>query len=62
MIFRQRDLSVLQALGLSLAYTLETHIHAKKIDLAVPANLRCGDCLEEETERVRRIGGPSIQG
>ena len=36
--------------------------YPKKIDLAVPANLRCGDCPEEETERVRQIGGPSIQG
>lgn len=36
--------------------------YPKKIDLAVPANRRCGDCPEEVTDRMQQVGGSSIQG
>lgn len=41
--------------GLDLPYP-------KKIDVAVPANRRCGDCPTELPERMREIGGKSEQG
>ncbi len=36
--------------------------YPKKIDVAVPANLKCGDCLEEAVEHMHEIGGKSPQG
>lgn len=36
--------------------------YPKKIDVAVPANLRCGDCPEDDVELLNRIGGKSPQG
>ena len=51
----ERDLSVLQSLGLNPPYP-------KKIDVAVPANKLCGDCPTDLPERLRQIGGKSEQG
>lgn len=36
--------------------------YPKKIDVAVPANLKCGDCVEEAVEHLHEIGGKSPQG
>lgn len=36
--------------------------YPKKIDVAVPANLKCGDCLEKAVARLHEIGGKSLQG
>ena len=36
--------------------------YPKKIDVAVPANLKCGDCVEEAVEHLHKIGGKSPQG
>lgn len=36
--------------------------YPKKIDIAVPANLKCGDCVEEAVEHLHEIGGKSPQG
>ena len=36
--------------------------YPKKIDIAVPANLRCGDCPEDAVELLHQIGGKSPQG
>ena len=36
--------------------------YPKKIDLAVPANLRCGDCPSEAPEQLQAVGGKSVQG
>ena len=41
--------------GLDLPYP-------KKIDVAVPANLRCGDCPEAELHKFRSLDGKSPQG
>lgn len=41
--------------GLNLPYP-------KKIDVAVPANQRCGDCPPEVPERLHQLGGKSVQG
>ncbi len=65
----ERDLAVLQALGLTLTYTLETHMHADHLTgarklraytgskIAVPAmdKLACAD-LGVEENRVFRVG------
>lgn len=51
--------------------TLETFVrimaeldlpYPKKIDVAVPANRRCGDCADDESEKLPAIGGKSVQG
>ncbi len=34
----------------------------KKIDVAVPANRKCGDCVEDLVEELHRIGGKTPQG
>lgn len=36
--------------------------YPKKIDVAVPANLKCGDCTEGDVEELHQIGGKSPQG
>jgi sulfur dioxygenase len=36
--------------------------YPKKIDIAVPANLRCGDCPSEAPEQLQEVGGKSVQG
>jgi glyoxylase-like metal-dependent hydrolase (beta-lactamase superfamily II) len=36
--------------------------YPKKIDVAVPANLKCGDCVEEAVEQLHELGGKSPQG
>ena len=36
--------------------------YPKKIDVAVPANSKCGDCVEEAVEHLHKIGGKSPQG
>ena len=36
--------------------------YPQKIDVAVPANLKCGDCPEDPVELLRQIGGKSPQG
>ena len=36
--------------------------YPEKIDVAVPANLKCGDCVEEAVEHMHEIGGKSPQG
>lgn len=36
--------------------------YPKKIDVAVPANRRCGDCPANLPQRLREIGGRSEQG
>ncbi|MXO75899.1 MULTISPECIES: MBL fold metallo-hydrolase [Bacteria] len=36
--------------------------YPKKIDVAVPANRKCGDCPEDAVEQLHRIGGKSPQG
>ena len=36
--------------------------YPKKIEVAVPANRRCGDCPTDLPERMRQIGGKSEQG
>ncbi|OZA91433.1 MAG: Zn-dependent hydrolase [Erythrobacter sp. 34-65-8] len=36
--------------------------YPKKIDVAVPANLKCGDCVEDAAEHLHEIGGKSPQG
>jgi sulfur dioxygenase len=36
--------------------------YPKKIDVAVPANRRCGDCPEDAVEQLHRIGGKSPRG
>lgn len=36
--------------------------YPKKIDVAVPANLKCGDCVANQEERMHEIGGLSPQG
>jgi glyoxylase-like metal-dependent hydrolase (beta-lactamase superfamily II) len=36
--------------------------YPKKIDVAVSANLKCGDCVEEAVEHLHEIGGKSPQG
>lgn len=48
----ERDLAVLQALGLSLALTLETHVHADHITGALHLKQRVGS----------RIGAPAMDG
>ncbi|MEW6613671.1 MAG: MBL fold metallo-hydrolase [Pseudomonadota bacterium] len=62
-----RDLALLQELGLTLAYTLETHIHADhvsgakrlreltgcKISVPDPAKLDCADLLVREGEPLQ---------
>ena len=69
-----RDLAELSRLGLTLAYTLDTHIHADHITaalelkrkvgskIAAPAydRLSCADCGIEEGEPFR-VGGISLQ-
>lgn len=36
--------------------------YPKKIDIAVPGNRLCGDCVEEVEQALDAIGGTSIQG
>lgn len=36
--------------------------YPKKIDIAVPANLQCGDCPSEAPEQLQATGGKSVQG
>jgi glyoxylase-like metal-dependent hydrolase (beta-lactamase superfamily II) len=36
--------------------------YPKKIDIAVPANKRCGDCPTDLPELMRQVGGKSEQG
>ena len=36
--------------------------YPKKIDVAVPANLMCGDCVEDVVSHLHQIGGRSPQG
>ena len=36
--------------------------YPQKIDVAVPANLKCGDCPEDPAGLLHRIGGKSPQG
>lgn len=36
--------------------------YPKKIDVAVPANLRCGDCPDEAVTALHDLGGKSPQG
>ena len=36
--------------------------YPKKIDIAVPANLKCGDCVEEVVAHLHEITGQSPQG
>ena len=36
--------------------------YPEKIDVAVPANLKCGDCPEDAAEQLHQIGGKSPQG
>lgn len=36
--------------------------YPKKIDIAVPANRRCGDCAPEAVEQLHALGGKSAQG
>ena len=36
--------------------------YPNKIDVAVPANLKCGDCVEEAVGHMHEIGGKSPQG
>ena len=36
--------------------------YPEKIDVAVPANQKCGDCVEEAVEQLHELGGKSPQG
>jgi hypothetical protein len=36
--------------------------YLKKIDVAVPTNLKCGNCSEDAVERLHELGGKSPQG
>ena len=34
----------------------------KKLDVAVPANLKCGNCADDEEGKLKAIGGTTPQG
>lgn len=36
--------------------------YLEKIDVAVPTNLKCGNCSEDAVERLHELGGKSPQG
>jgi len=41
---------------------VSSELAAEKIDVAVPANLKCGNCSEDAVERLHELGGKSPQG